>query len=308
MASVTRRIVHLLSRSSTVRKLAMGTPVVRDVAGRFVGGDDLQATISTVRAFNDRGIKATMNYHGMHTADPELASRAADEAIMALEAIRREELDANVSVKLTLIGLDISRAYCVEQLDRVLATASQTGGFVRIDMEESRYLDDTLSLYESMAARWGKETVGIVLQSYLRHRESDLDHYAALGARIRLVKGGCIESAEVAYQSVEEIGAAFMRDIERLLGTGYSPAIASHDAKAVAWAKTCQERLGLPLDAVEFQMLQGVKEELQSALVAEGRPVRVYVAYGNTWLSHVVTNLRVKLRGGSAIGARSREV
>ena len=308
MASVTRRMAHLLSRSSTVRKLAMGTPVVRDVAGRFVGGDDLQTTISTVRAFNDRGIKATMNYHGMHTADPGLASRAADEAIMALEAIQREDLDANVSVKLTLIGLDISREYCTEQLDRVLATASETGGFVRIDMEESRYLDDTLSLYESMAARWGKETVGIVLQSYLRHRESDLDHYAALGACIRLVKGGCREPAEVAYQSMEEIDAAFMHDIERLLSTGESPAIASHDAKAIEWAKTCQERLGLPLHAVEFQMLQGVKEELQSALVAEGHPVRVYVAYGNTWLSHVVTNLRVMLRGGSGIGARSREV
>ena len=107
---------------------------------------------------------------------------------------------------------------------------------------------------------------------------------------------------------MEEIDAAFMRDIERLLSAGESPAIASHDAKAIAWAKTCQERLGLPLHAVEFQMLQGVQEELQSALVAEGRPVRVYVAYGNTWLSHVVTNLRVMLRGGSGIGARSREV
>jgi proline dehydrogenase len=305
MASSPYSVVHLLSRSSKARKLVLGTPLVRDVAGHFVGGDDLQSAISTVRAFNGLGIKATMNYHGMHTADPGLASRAADEAIAALQAIKREGLDANVSVKLTLIGLDISREFCTDQLDRVLATAAETGGFVRIDMEESPYLDDTLSLYDSMSARWGKGTVGIVLQSYLRHRRADLDHYAALGARIRLVKGGCREPASVAYQRKHQIDAAYMRDIERLLSVGESPAIASHDANAIQWAKTCQERLGLPLHAVEFQMLQGVKAELLSELAKERRPVRVYVPYGNTWPSHVLSNLRLML-GGRGISDRSR--
>ena len=307
MAYTTRRLVHLLSRSSRMRKLAMGTPLVRDVAGKFVGGDDLPATIGTVRTFNRRGLKATMNFHGMHAVDPGLATRAADEAIMALQAIRQQDLDANVSVKLTLIGLDISREFCSRQLDRVLATASETGGFVRIDMEESRYLDDTLMLYESNAERWGKETVGIVLQSYLRRRDADLDRYAASGAHIRLVKGGCREPADVAYQTKHEIDEAYLRDIERLLNAATSPAIASHDATAIEWAKTCQARLGLPLHAVEYQMLQGVKEDLQTELVAEGRPVRLYVPYGNTWLSHVLTNLRVMLGRGSGDGTRSRE-
>jgi len=294
-------MVHSLARNSGVRKLVLGTPLVRDVASKFVAGDDLASTIQVVRAFNRRGIRASMNYFGMHTADPVLASHAADEAIAALRTIEREALDANVSVKLTLLGLDVDREFCAAQLDRVLATAVETGGFVRLDMEESRYLDDTLSLYESMSARWGTGTVGIVLQSYLRHRGSDLDRYAGLGARIRLVKGGCREPADVAYQSKAEIDAAFKRDIERLLGAGQSPAIASHDAAAIDWAMTCQERLGLPLQAVEFQMLQGVKEELQSALNADGRPVRVYVPYGNDWPMHVLSNLRLML-GGSGIG------
>lgn len=286
-----RKVALLLARQSWFRKFIMSTPVLRDLAGRFVGGDDLQAGLAAVRGLNLRGIKGSVNFHGMHVLDGEEAKRAADEAIDALRRIREEGLDSHVSVKLTKIGLDVDAALCRTQLRRILDCAAETRGFVRIDMEESIYVDETLRTFEEMQDLYGGGTVGIAIQSYLRHRSGDLERLLARGASIRLVKGGYREPRGVVFHTGAEVDAAFKRDIERLLKRGASPAIATHDVDAIAWTRTLQEQLGLGKDGFEFQMLYGVEPNLQESLVADGYTVRCYVPYGGDWATHVFGSL-----------------
>ena len=287
-----RKIALLLARQSWFRKLIMSTPVLRDLAGRFVGGDDLPAGLAAVRGLNVRGIKGSLNFHGMHVRDAEEAKRAADQAIDALRRIREETIDSHVSVKLTKIGLDVDAALCRTQLRRILDCAAETGGFVRIDMEESVYVEETLRMFEEMQDLYGGGTVGLVIQSYLRHRSEDLERLMDRGASIRLVKGGYRESRSLVFHTKAEIDAAFKRDIERLLKRGTLPAIATHDAEAIAWTRALQERLGLGKDAFEFQMLYGVRLDLQEGLVADGYTVRGYVPYGGDWVTHLLGSIR----------------
>lgn len=298
-----KRVALLLARSASFRKTVMGTPFLRDLAGRYVGGEDLPAGLAVVRQLNSRGIKGSLNFYGMHTREAAEAEHAADEAIAALRRIQVDGVDSHISVKLTKIGLDVGADFCRTQLRRILDCASETGGFVRLDMEESPYLDQTLRIFEEMRVEYGDGTVGLVIQSYLRHRAADLDLLMDHGARVRLVKGGCREPRDVAFHSKAEIDAAFKRDIERLLKRGRSPAIATHDAEAIAWTRECQDRLGLGKEDVEFQMLRGVKPELQDRLVADGYTVRSYVPYGGDWPNHVVSCLRqVVDRGAGPTG------
>jgi len=270
----------------------MSTPVLREAAGRFVGGDDLPSGLTAVRMLNEKGIQGSLNFHGMHLRDPEEARKAADQAIEALRKIRDEGLRCHVSIKLTKIGLDIEGTLCADQLRRILDTAAETRGFVRIDMEESVYVEETLRRFEVAQAQYGADTVGLVVQSYLRRREGDLERLMDRGARIRLVKGGYREHRDVVYQSKAEVDAAFKRDIERLLTRGVGPAIATHDPDAIAWTRTVQAKLGLGMDAFEFQMLYGVKPELQDGLVKEGYAVRCYIPYGGDWATHLAGCIR----------------
>ncbi|MBP1771050.1 MAG: Proline dehydrogenase [Holophagaceae bacterium] len=287
-----RKAANLLARQAWFRKFLLGTPVLRDLAGRFVGGDDLASGARAARSLNARGIQASLNFHGMHVLEEGEAIASADEAIQALRLIRAENLDSHVSVKLTKIGLDVDPCLCRAQLIRVLDTAAETGVFVRMDMEEAVYADATLRLFEDMQDRYGTERVGLVIQSYLRHRSGDLDRLMARSARIRLVKGGYRESAEQVFRAKAEVDAAFLSDIERLMTRGASPAIATHDSDAIAWTLSLQQRLGLGKQDFEFQMLYGVKPELQDRLVADGYRVRCYIPYGGDWATHLVGCLR----------------
>lgn len=287
-----RKAALLLARHGWFRKAVLGMPVLRDLAGRFVGGDDLPAALAAVRALNARGLKASLNFHGMHAASSAEAQAAVDQALEALQAIQSEGLDAHLSVKLTKIGFDVDPLLAEAGLRRILGCAARTGGFVRLDMEEAAYLDAFQRLFETMLRQYGPGTVGIVVQSYLRHREGDLDRLMSLGASIRLVKGGYREAPSLVFRRPPDIDAAFHRDIERLLRSGYAPAIATHDARAVAWTREVQQRLGLGPGAFEFQMLHGVKPDLQTRLRAEGFAVRCYVPYGGDWTTHLVGCLR----------------
>jgi proline dehydrogenase len=287
-----RKAASLLAQQSWFRKFMVSTPILRDIAGRFVGGDDLPAGLTAVRRLNARGIKGSLNFHGMHVREAEEATCAADQTLDALRRIHEEGLDSNVSVKLTKIGLDIDAALCQTQLRRILDCAAKTGVFVRIDMEESAYLDETIRTFEEMQDRYGNGTVGLAIQSYLRHRSGDLDRLLDRGARLRLVKGGYREPRDVVFHTKAEVDAAFKRDIERLLKRGTAPAIATHDPEAIAWTKVLQKQLGLGREAFEFQMLYGVKPELQADLVAAGYRVRCYIPYGGDWATHMVGCLR----------------
>lgn len=303
--SIPRRALGALAGNGTVRKLALSTPVVRDVAWRFVAGEDLPAGLSVIRTLNAKGIKGTLSRVGTHVRSEEEAIAAADEAIAALRELRAAGLDSHLSVKLTQIGLDIRPELCRAQLRRVLDCARDVGTFVRIDMEESGYVEATIGLFEEMREAYGAEQVGIVLQSYLRHRRDDLGRLAAARSRIRLVKGGYWESADVVYRAKRDVDGAFFADIERLLHEGRHPAIATHDPAAIGVACGVAASTGLAKDALEFQMLYGVRPDLQDRLVRDGHVVRCYVPYGGQWYEYVLGCLR-RVAGGIPQRARDR--
>jgi len=278
-----------------MRKLVVTTPVIRDLAWRYIAGENLDAGLAAVRTLNSRGIKATLNNVGTHVRDPQEAVAAADAAIAALVRIQQECVDANLSIKLTQIGLDVSEVFCREQLRRVLDCAARLGNFVRIDMEETPYVDATLRLFDEMRRDYGTDTVGIVIQSYLRDRGGDFEQLLADRARVRLVKGGYWESAAVAYQKKADIDAAFRRDIDFLLTRGYQPALATHDARMVDEAIEIAAARGLDKRDFEFQMLYGVRPDLQESLVRDGYTVRCYIPYGGQWYAYFIGCIRQSL-------------
>jgi proline dehydrogenase len=293
-----RQMASLLVRRPWIKKAAVTMPGVRDLAWRFVAGEDLDAAVGAMRELNARGIKATLNYVGTHVRTEAEAVAAADAALESLRRIERERLDPNVSVKLTHLGLDVSEELCRGLLGRVLEGARRAGGFVRVDMEESRYVERTLRIFEDAREAHGADTVGIVLQSYLRDRGGDLDKVVAAGSRVRLVKGGYWEAADVVYRKRADLDAAFLRDIERLVVRGRQPAIATHDGNAIARACRVAADAGIDRRAIEFQMLYGVRADLQASLVRDGYPVRAYVPYGSRWYEYVLGCVR-RMPGGA---------
>jgi lipopolysaccharide/colanic/teichoic acid biosynthesis glycosyltransferase/proline dehydrogenase len=300
-----RRALAFVAGNGSARKLAMSTPFVRDLAWRFVAGEDLSAGLDAVRRLNAKGVKGTLNHIGTHVRSERDATAAVDQAIAALRGLREAGLDADLSVKLTQIGLDIHPDLCRAHLHRVLDCADQVGAFVWIDMEESRYVEATLGLYDEMREAYGTDRVGIVLQSYLRGRPDDLGRLAAAGSRIRLVKGGYWETGEVVYRSKSDIDHAFSADIDRLIREGRQPAIGTHDTGAIDTASAVADSIGLPKSAFEIQMLYGVRSDLRDRLVRDGHTVRSYVPYGGQWYEYVLGCLR-RIPGGMLRHARER--
>lgn len=292
-----RQLIAKIAGQSWVRKAVMSTPGIRDLAWRFVAGENLDAAIAALKSLNARGIKGTLNFIGTHVKIEAEAVAAADAAIEALRRIHAEGLDGNLSVKLTQIGLDIDASLCREQLQRILECAAQLGNFVRIDMEESRYVEPTLQIFEEMLDVHGADTVGIVLQSYLRQRHADLQRVLARDARVRLVKGGYWESPERVYRKKADIDKAFRRDLEVLLPRGRYPAIATHDARFLAQTRHIAGEAGIAPQAFEFQLLYGVRADLQNDLVRDGYNVRCYVPYGGNWYAYLLGCLR-RIPGG----------
>lgn len=300
-----RRLASLAVRQRWVKSAAVTIPGVRDLAWRFVAGEDLRAALVAVHRLRGQGIRPTLNYVGTHARTEPEAVAAADAALEALHRMEQEGLEPNVSVKLTLLGLDVSEDLCRGQLRRVLDGARGTRGFVRIDMEESPYVERTLRVFEDARESHGPDTVGIVIQSYLKARGGDLERVVAAGSRVRLVKGGYWEAAEVAYRRRSDVDAAFLRDLDRLVVRGRHPAIATHDASAIARACQVAEGAGIGRHAVEFQMLYGVRPDLQASLARQGWPVRAYVPYGSRWYEYVLGCVR-RLPGGVLRRARER--
>jgi len=292
-----RQQLSSFARQPWLRKAAMSTPGVRDLAWRFVAGESLDAGLFAARALAARGIGATLHHVGTHVRREAAARAGADAAIAALGRLHAERLEPNVSVKLTQLGLDLDLELCRALLRRVLDAARELGGFVRVDMEESAYTGRILSLYDE-ARRVHGDAVGIVLQSYLRRNRADLETLVAAGARIRLVKGGYWEPAEVVYRKKVEIDAAFLRDLEVLLRRGHRPAVATHDPRAIHRARRVAAEAGIPAGSFELQMLWGVREELQDELVRDGHAVRSYVPYGDQWYEYVLGCAR-RVPGGA---------
>lgn len=297
MAPILRKLYSAVAGHSATRKLVLSTPLLRDLAWQFVAGENLESGLAALRALNARGIHGTLNNVGTHVRSTPEAILAAEAAITALRRIKAEALSSHLSLKLTQIGLDIDQEFCRAQLDRILECAEETGGFVRIDMEESGYVEQTLRLFRDALNRYGADRVGIVLQSYLRNRPDDLTQMLKAGATVRLVKGGYWESPAVAHRNAREIDDRFGQDIDQLLAHGRRPAIATHDIRFLEQTKRTAGQMGLDRIDYEFQMLYGVREDLQESLVRDGFNVRCYVPYGGQWFTYFMGCVR-RLPGG----------
>jgi proline dehydrogenase len=255
------------------------------LAKRFVAGKTIDAAIDAVRRINEAGMTASLDFLGEDVLDRATATKTAQTYLSMLDAIAASRVQSNVSVKLTAIGLLIDEGFALENLVRILERAQDNPDpFVRIDMEGSAVTERTLALFER--AFTGHRNVGIVLQAMLKRTASDVERAVELGARVRLCKGAYRERGEIAYTSMDEIRAHYLRLAEVLLVRGTYPGIATHDRRLISHVKEVVARDAIARDRFEFQMLFGCRPQLQRSLAAEGYRMRVYVPFGTHWASY----------------------
>jgi len=261
------------------------------LSNRYIAGPELGDAVETVRGLNDAGRKATLDVLGeeIETVEEALAIRAEYEE--AMEAVESESLDANVSVKLTALGLKVDPELCAESVRSLARKAAEHKRFVRIDMEQSTYTAKTLQLFTDVFYPEFGTAVGVVLQSYLRRTVGDVDAMSALGARVRLCKGAYKEPEADAFPDKRDVDANFIACMEKLLTRGNYPGIATHDEKIIAHAKQFTKVNAIPPARFEFQMLYGVRRDLQSQLTAAGYRVRVYIPFGGEWFPYFMRRL-----------------
>jgi proline dehydrogenase len=254
----------------------------RDLVARFVAGDTVDTALVAAKRLAADGLKTTLDRLGENVLTPAEARSAVDSYAATLRAMATAGLEPNISVKLTMLGLDIDDVVAYDNMLVLLETASSANGFVRIDMEGSAYTESTLTIAEALHQRF-PDHVGTVIQAYLHRSDRDVERLIDRGMRVRLVKGAYAEPANIALQQPREIDEAFVRLMERLLEDGRYPAIATHDPALIRATQGFALRLGIPLDRWEFQMLYGVRREAQIALVTEGYGMRIYVPFGTDW-------------------------
>lgn len=278
-----------LSHNRRLRAFAERSPLGRRVARRFVAGESLADALAAVEGIRGAGLTATLDHLGENVTTPAAAEQAAASAAESLEALHARGFEANVSVKLTQFGLDLDAALARRLLRAVAERAAALGGFVRVDMEGSAYTDRTLDLV--LAAHAAGLPVGTVLQSALRRTAGDAERLIAAGVRIRLVKGAYREPASLAFATKAEVDGSYRRLAERLLAAGNYPAIATHDPAMIAATLAAARQQGLPPERFEFQMLYGIRRDLQASLRRQGWRVRVYVPYGAEWYPYFMRRL-----------------
>lgn len=264
------------------------------MARRFIAGERLEEALLVVQALNQQGLLATLDHLGENVTSETEARDATIEVLELLEAIASRGLCSGVSVKLTQLGLDLSPALAAENLERIVALATEVGRFVRIDMENFPYVQPTLDLFEGLWTRY--KNVGVVIQSYLYRSAEDVARLVKMGASVRLVKGAYNEPPAVAFPRKADTDANFIRLMEQLFSdearaNGVFPAIATHDEKLIGWAQEHTRRRDIPPHRFEFQMLYGIRPGLQRQLVSEGYRVRAYVPYGEHWYPYFMRRL-----------------
>jgi proline dehydrogenase len=266
-------------------------PVVRRISGRYIAGTELDDAERVVSQLNGRGMMATVDVLGEELRQADEARAIATAYGDVLAAIERERLDANISIKLTALGLKLDEALCRELLEGVVDDAARRGNFVRIDMEDSSTTDRTLALYRGLRER-GRDNVGFVLQAYLRRSAADVAALADLRPNVRLCKGIYVEPPELAYRDPEQIRASFARLLEQLLDAGCYVGIATHDEWLIKRALDQVAARRLEHGRYEFQMLLGVREDRRDSLVRAGHRLRVYVPFGRQWYAYSLRRLQ----------------
>jgi proline dehydrogenase len=281
-----RGLLAITDRSA-IRKLFTETAAGRRVSHRFVAGETLDEGATVARQLNDSGFRVSLDHLGEHVDSYAACFDARDAYLACLDRIGADELDANISVKLSHLGLALDAELAVDSLGRLAERAAEVGTTVTIDMEESEYTEATITAYESVQSSAGN--LGIAVQSYLYRTGPDLDRVIPLGGHVRLCKGAYAEPEEVAYQSAAKVDAAFDELARRLMAApGIHPAIATHDTARIELAKQLDQQRE---EAWEFQMLYGVRRDLQSELLAEGYPVRIYLPYGVAWYPYLTRRM-----------------
>jgi proline dehydrogenase len=286
-----RQTLLYLSTQPQVFHFVRHNRLARKFAERFVAGESLEQVLDAVRGLNAKGITASLDLLGESVHSEDEARAAGGEYLRILDRIHERRLDANVSVKLTAMGLDISEELCVTIVHEILARARDYRTFVRLDMESSAYTDRTLRLFYDSFYPSYPDHVGIVLQSYLRRTESDVDRAIQAHCRVRLCKGAYQEPATVAWPDKRDVDAHYARCMRRLMQEGRYPGIATHDERLITEAKGFARSAGIDPARFEFQMLYGVRRDLQEALVRAGYRVRVYVPFGSQWYPYLMRRL-----------------
>lgn len=294
-----------LSKAARVQNFITSQHLAWQAASRFIAGTSLEDAMRVVQELNDKGINATLDHLGEHTSAPEEAQQAADDVLATLDALgANSNARANVSIKLTQIGLGLDENLCAENLERILSRAKQNNAFIRVDIEDTPYTDKTINLYSLMREK-GYANAGVAVQSYLYRAEADMRKLLEDKTPIRLVKGAYQEPPNKAFPHKADVDAnydllskilidAALENQSKLSEDGRVPpipAIATHDEKRVAFAKRYADRVGLPKDGLEFQMLYGIRRDLQEELAKEGYPVRVYVPFGTHWYPYFMRRL-----------------
>jgi proline dehydrogenase len=278
-----------LSNRRWLARVALATPLLRRMPLRFVAGTTLDQAVTAVRSLNATGASATLDVLGESVLDRASADQSAAAYVETLERIGAERLDANVSIKLTQMGLDLGVDECLAVLAPVADTGRRLGIFIRIDMESSEYTDRTLEVVERLRA--DGHDVGPVIQSYLHRSAADVERLAAERVRTRVCKGAYAEPPEVAHQEREVVGDAFVTLTQRLLEADAYPGVATHDPDMIERVCAFARQRGIGQDRFEFQMLYGVRRDLQRRLLEDGYRLRVYVPYGTEWYPYFMRRL-----------------
>jgi proline dehydrogenase len=283
---------HLLAQSGTLKAMASryGMRNPGSFARRFIAGETIEEAIEAAHAIEARGISHTLDLLGESISTLAEAEAATREYVRVIDAIVASGIGRNVSVKLTQLGLDVDKASAVDNLRKILERAEPAGFFVRIDMENSAYTEVTLEIFETLWQQ-GYRQVGVVLQSALYRTEKDLERINALGGRVRLVKGAYKEPKTVAYQRKADVDAAYERLMKTLLIAGHYPAIATHDPRMIELARKYAAEQRVAPDRFEFQMLYGIRRDLQTMLAKEGYRLRVYIPFGRQWFPYFMRRL-----------------
>lgn len=283
-----RNTLLWLSERKRLQDAILKSKLARGVARRFVAGETLDEAMEATRELNEHGMKVTLDHLGESVSDPEGAVRAARDYVEILERIEREGIDAGISIKLTQIGLSIDEDLCRNNLRFIAEAARRCDNFVRIDMESSEHIEGTLQLFYELYPEY--RNLGVVIQSYMRRSEQDVLELCQQGASVRLCKGAYKEAESVAFTRKSDVDANYLKLLSLLAHCPSPLAVATHDDRMIEAAREVAAD-GHRDGSVEFQMLYGVRRDLQAKLVEEGYRMRVYVPYGNEWYAYFMRRM-----------------
>ncbi|MGA7234703.1 MAG: proline dehydrogenase family protein [Bryobacteraceae bacterium] len=284
-----RALLLFLSRRKQLRKWMETSQTARRLATRFVAGETLDQALGVTRKLNGEEITVTLDHLGESVNSLDEAAEARDVYLRTIDAVQQGGVQGNVSLKLTQFGIDLSEAECRSNVERLVARAAECGNFVRVDMESSEYTDRTLALVRDLHAKHG--SVGTVIQAYLYRSKADIEDLSRRGIRIRLCKGAYLEPAAVAFPKKTDVDANYIELMKLLLDRGTYPAIATHDEKMIEATRAYVAEKKIARDRFEFQMLYGIRRDLQRKLIAEGYRVRIYVPFGEAWYPYYMRRM-----------------